>query len=117
MKGKNMNANYQRVPAEFAPEVRFEVIPAAPALLHARQDGELERLKNQLLQERLEGICDARLRISLRCAANDAAALAWVTRYPLLVFPVLFDEKARAAWQRAERQNQVRKRTRELLAA
>ena len=117
MKGKNMNANYQRVPAEFAPEVRFEVIPAAPALFQARQDGELERLKNQLLQERLEGICDARLRSSLRRAANDAAALAWVTRYPLLVFPVLFDEKARAAWQRAERQNQVRKRTRELLAA
>ena len=117
MEGKKMNADYQRVRTEFAPEVRFEVTPVPPAPFRARQDGELERLKNQLLQERLEGICESRLRSSLRRAANDAAALAWVTRYPLLVFPVLFDEKARAAWQRAERQNQVRKRTRELLAA
>jgi hypothetical protein len=116
-KGKNMNANYQRVPTEFAPEVRFEVIPVPPASFHARQDTELEHLKNRLLQERLEGIWAPRLRSSLLRAANDAAALAWVTRYPLLVFPVLFDEMARTARQQTERQNAVRERSRELLAA
>jgi hypothetical protein len=42
--------------------------------------------------------------------------LAWVTRYPLLVFPALFDEQAEAALLRAERQEQVRQRSRELLA-
>jgi hypothetical protein len=118
MKGKNsMNTNYQRVRTEFAPEVRFEVAAGPPAPFRSRQDAELEHLKDRLLQERLEGIWAPRLRNSLLRAANDAAALAWVTSYPLLVFPVLFEEKARAAWQQAERQNEVRKRSRELLAA
>jgi hypothetical protein len=116
-KGKNMNANYQRVPTEFAPEVRFEVTPVPPTPFRAWQDTELEHLKNRLLQERLEGIWAPRLRSSLLRAANDAAALAWMTPYPLLVFPVLFEEKARIAWQHTERQNEVRKRSRELLAA
>jgi hypothetical protein len=112
-----MNANYQRVPTKFAPEVRFGVTPVPPAPFGARQDTELESLKNRLLQGRLEGIWTPRLRSSLLRAANDAAALAWVTRYPLLVFPGLFDELARAAWQHTERQNAVRERSRELLAA
>jgi len=50
-------------------------------------------------------------------AANDAAALAWVTRYPVLFFPVLFEEKAETALLRAERQEQVLQRSRGLLAA
>jgi hypothetical protein len=112
-----MNANYPPVPTEFAPEVRFEVRPGFPAPSRARQDSELEHLKNRLLQEWLEGICAPRLRSSLLRAANDAAALAWVTPYPLLVFPVLFHEKARSAWQHTERQNAVRQRSRELLVA
>jgi hypothetical protein len=114
---KNMNAKYKRVRTRFAPVVRFKVTPMSPAPLRARQDTELERLKNRLLQERLEGILAPRLRRSLLSAANDAAALAWVTPYPLLVFPALFEEKARRAWQQSERQNEVRRRSRELLAA
>ena len=31
----------------------------------------------------------------LRKAANSAEAIAWETPYPLLVFPCLFDERAR----------------------
>jgi hypothetical protein len=116
-KGNNMNANYKRVPTEFAPEVRFEVAPAPSAPFRATQDAELERLKTQLLQQRLGEAWEPQLRSSLRRAANDAAALAWVTPYPLLVFPVLFDEKAEAALYHAQRQNQVRARSRELLAA
>ncbi len=112
-----MNATHQRVPTEFAPIVRFEVTPGLPGPSRARQDTEFEHLKHRLLHERLEGIWTARLRNSLRRAANDAAALAWATRYPLFVFPVLFDELARAAWRRAERQHAVRERSRELLAA
>ena len=53
----------------------------------------------------------------LRRAANEAAALAWVTRYPVLFFPVLFKEKAETALLRAERQEQVLQRSRGLLAA
>jgi hypothetical protein len=52
----------------------------------------------------------------LRRAANDAAALAWATLYPLLVFPVLFEEKIAAALRQAERQARIFKRSRELLA-
>ena len=50
-----------------------------------------------------------------RRAANEAAALAWITAYPLLVFPALFDEKADMAISRAERQEEIRERSRELL--
>ena len=110
-----MNKYYKRVPTRFAPEVRFEVAPGPPAPFRARQDAELERIKNQLLQERREEAWDSRLRSALRRAANDAAALAWVTPYPLLVFPVLFEEKAEAAMNQSRRQNQVRARRRELL--
>lgn len=111
-----MNVNYQRVPTQFAPEVRFEVAPGPPTPSRARQDAELERLKKQLLEERRGEAWDSRLRGALRRAANDAAALAWVTPYPLLVFPVLFDERAEAAVNQSLRQNQVRARSRELLA-
>jgi hypothetical protein len=116
-KSNHMNAKYPQVPTEFAPEVRFEVTPGPPAPFRARQDTELEHLKNRLLQGWLDGIWAPQLRSSLLRAANDAAALAWVTPYPLLVFPVLFNEKARSAWQHTERQNEVRKRSHELLVA
>jgi hypothetical protein len=53
----------------------------------------------------------------LRRAANDAAALAWTTNVPLLVFPALFEEKAQLAFRQAARQECIRERSRELLAA
>ncbi len=71
----------------------------------------------QLLTKRLEGGRDSRLATQLSRTANEAAALAWVTRYPLLVFPALFEEMAETALLRAERQEQIRQRSRELLAA
>jgi hypothetical protein len=115
-KGKNMNKNYRRVPTEFGPETGFEVKPSPPAPFRARQEAELERLKAQLLAERLE-TRNPQLDTQLRRVANEAAALAWVTQYPLLVFPALFEEKAEADLLRAERQEQVHQRSRELLAA
>jgi hypothetical protein len=110
-----MNINYRRVPAEFAPEIRFEVTPVPPAPFRARQDTELEGLKKHLLQQRLEAAWEPLHTNRLRRAADEAEALAWVTPYPLLVFPILFEEKAEAALLQAERQNQVRRRSRELL--
>ena len=117
MKGKNMNDTYRRVPTEFGPETGFEVRPGPPAPFRARQEAELERLKARLLSERLAARRDPPFELQLRLAAGEAAALAWVTRYPLLVFPALFDEMTDAALLRAERQEQVRQRSRELLAA
>ena len=110
-----MNANYRRVPARFAPETRFEVRPAPPAPFRATQENELERLKNRLLREYLDEAAEPRINANVRRAANEAAALAWVSPYPLLVFPDLFAEKAAAALHQADRQRTIRQRSLQLL--
>jgi hypothetical protein len=111
-----MNANNKRVPTTFGPDTRFSVEPVPAAAHRAEQEDRFERLKNLLLAERLEAALDPEFNSPLRRAANEAAALAWVTPYPLLVFPALFEEKAADALARAERQQEVLQRSRELLA-
>ena len=111
-----MNKNETRVPARFGPEMRFELRPAPPAPFRATQETEFERLKNRLLARQLAEAPTPELNPPLRRAANDAAALAWATLYPLLVFPVLFEEKTQAALRQAERQARIFKSSRELLA-
>jgi hypothetical protein len=111
-----MNANYRRVPTEFGPEARFEVKPVPAVPFRAVQENQFEALKRRLLTERLEAVWELSQTSPLRRAANEAAALAWVTPYPLLVFPLLFEEKAEAALLQAERQQEVLRRSRELLA-
>ena len=112
-----MNSKYKSMTTRFGRERGFEVRPGPPALFRARQEAELERLKARLLSERLEALGNPRIDGTLSRAANEAAALAWATRYPLLLFPVLFEEKAKRALLRVERQEQVRQRSRELQAA
>lgn len=111
-----MNRTYRTVPTSFGPETRFEVTPAPAATFRATQETELERLKNRLLLASLEET-DPENNADLRRAANDAAALAWVTPYPLLVFPTLFEEKTETALFQAARQASIRRRSLELLAA
>jgi len=111
-----MNRYTTRVPAEFGPETRFEVRPTAAAPFRATRETDFERLKTRLLTERLAD-AGPDLNAPLRRAANEAAALAWVTFYPLLVFPVLFEEKTNAAMRHAERQARVYADSRELLVA
>jgi hypothetical protein len=92
-----MNIANRRLPAEFGPETRFEVKPSSEVPFLASGRTRLEALKDQLLRERLEGsVIDPDFNRHLRQAANEAAALASVTRYPLLVFPTLFEECANA---------------------
>jgi len=112
-----MNATHRKLPARFGPETRFEVKPAPAAPFRALQETELERLKNRLLRERLFATADPALNAPLRRAANEAAALAWSTSLPLLLFPVLFEEKVRTALFQAARQEYIWERSRELLAA
>ena len=111
-----MNRNKTWVPARFGPETRFEVRPAPPAPFRATQETEFERLKSRLLARQLAEAPTPELNPPLRRAANEAAALAWATLYPLLVFPVLFEEKIAAALRQAERQTRIFDRSRELLA-
>jgi hypothetical protein len=67
-------------------------------------EARLEQLKEQLLRPTLEKVADSRVVKDICWAANEAAALAWLTVCPLLVFPDLLEEKVRAALQRWERQ-------------
>ncbi len=115
MKGK-MKRNYRRVLTRFGPETRFEIRPEPAAPFRALQETEFERLKLQLLEERLAEEQNVKLNSYLRRAANEAASLAWITAYPLLVFPALFEEKANTALLQAQRQEQVRRRSLELLS-
>ncbi len=102
--------------ARFRPEARFEVNPVPAIPYRALQENRFEQLKSGLLAERLAETWEPQLNSQIRRAANEAAALAWVTPYPLLVYPVLFQEKSDAALRFSERQDEVRRRTRELLA-
>ena len=92
----NMNANYRKVLTEFGPETRFTVTPVPAAPFRATVETAFERLKNQLLLERLKQLADPGMNSQIRRVANEAAELAWVTAYPLLVFPGLFQEKTDA---------------------
>ena len=114
---KNMNTNNRdrRVPTRFGPETRFEVKPVPPAPFRAIEETELERLKNRLLLRTLAELGEPGVNTFVRRAANEAAALAWVTLYPLLTFPGLFEEKTAAALLYAKRQESVRERSPELV--
>ena len=111
-----MNIRHRRVPAEFGPETRFEIKPMPPAPFRALQENQFERLKAELVSERLEALWKPEFSAHVRRAANEAAALAWVTPYPLLVFPVLFGEKTDTALAIAARQEQVLRASPELYA-
>jgi hypothetical protein len=112
-----MNKDRQRVAARFAPDTRFKVPTAPVAPFRATEVTELEHLKNRLLLTRLTAATEPEVNAHLRRAANDAAALAWATQFPLLVFPALFEEKALVAARTARRQAWIRERSAELLAA
>ena len=110
-----MNNNNKRVPTRFGPETRFEVRPVPAAPYRALEETKLELLKNHLLARRLNELDGPEFNPYIRRAANEAAALAWVTPYPLLTFPELFEEKVNIALTYAERQTSVRERSAELV--
>ena len=111
---KNRNTT---VAARFAPEARFGLPTATPTPFRANLETEFERLKHRLLAETLDEAEQPGLNVPLRRAANEAAALAWVTFNPLLVFPALFEEKSRAAVRQAARQARIYADSREIIAA
>ena len=112
---KNMNTTDRKVPTRFGPETRFDPRPAPAAPFRATDENELERLKNRLLRKQLTRATAPEVNARLRRAANEAAALAWFTAVPLLVFPALFEEKTAVAVRQAERQARIFKNSREHL--
>jgi hypothetical protein len=107
----------RKVKLRFEPFTRFEVIPVPAAPFRGTQETELERLKARLLLELLEQSTDTELSAPLRRAANDAAAVAWTTPFPLLLFPALLEEKARETRKRHQNQQAVLARSRRLIRA
>ena len=61
-------------------------------------------LKQRLLLQRLNEAPDSATHALIIRQANEASFLAWLTSYPLLTFPCLFEERAAAATEQARRQ-------------
>jgi hypothetical protein len=70
-------------------------------------EAQLEELKEKLLAPIVRSAGNTMLVSELRWVANEAAALAWFTVCPILVLPLLLEEKIRAALERWERQHQL----------
>jgi len=77
---------------------------------------ELDRLKNRLVLQLLKEPSFATLQVPLHKTATEAATLAWMTPYPLLVLPILLEEKAQSLRLQYEKQETVRRRSIELFA-
>ncbi len=64
-------------------------------------------LKQRLLLRRLNETPEAEAHALIMLQANEAAFLAWLTLYPLLTFPCLFEERAAAALEHSRRQSRL----------
>lgn len=106
-----MTRNYRPVQARLgrAPCFKARTAPAAP--FRATQTSALELLKNRLTDRLVQTAVKPELNVLYRRAANDAAALAWATPFPLLLFPLLLEERAVVAQRQLERQESVWRRS------
>lgn len=111
-----MQLKENQLRAKFAPETRFALRPVSPATFRATEENEFERLKKELLARQLARTGTPDLNVPVRRAANEAAALAWNTLFPLLVFPALFEEKVAETVRHARRQARIFADSRELIA-
>lgn len=112
-----MNRSTKRLKTRFAPYTRFAVRPGAAAPCHGPPGAALEALKAQLLTEQLKATRALVPDEAIRWAADEATSLAWLTGYPLLVLPTLFEELVNAAARRARTQASIRQRSVLLQAA
>lgn len=87
-----------------------------PTIERGVLENQFANLKDDLLGNLLEETNTVSLQPRLELAANEAAALAWTTEYPLLVFPALLDELARRERLREDRQQKIRARSEKLMA-
>jgi hypothetical protein len=101
-----MSAKSKPLQAKFWRETCFEVCPIITAPFRGPVETRLEELKHYLLEKELRGTRNSELYSKLYWAAQEAASLAWLTPFPLLVFPELFHEKigvARKHWAKQQR--------------
>jgi hypothetical protein len=110
-----MKTKAKKLPTWFEPETRFDVAPLPAVPFRGTGETELEQMKNRLLRDALNEAADADLYTPLRRAATEAAGLAWLTPFPLLFLPALFEEKVAAARRQFARAQSVRSRSRRIL--
>jgi hypothetical protein len=60
-------------------------------------------LKQRLLLQRLNETPESETHALIMRQANEASLVAWLSSYPLLTFPCLFEEQAAAAIEQARR--------------
>lgn len=96
----------------FLPETRFNLKPHPAVSFRGGRETELEQVKEALLRDLLAQTAEGGLYAPLRRAANEAAALAWTTPYPLLFLPALLEEKAALARHQFQRQQAILRRGR-----
>lgn len=106
-----MNTTCRRLKARFAAPTRFDAPAVAAVPFRGMVENDLEQLKERLLWCELQRADSVEANVLLRRAANDAVALAWLTPYPLLLLPELFQEKAREMRVKARRQARIREQT------
>jgi hypothetical protein len=111
------NRSYPRVPTRFGREIRFELAPNFERLRVNSAQKAMEQLKTRLLQPVLDETPDPTLRRQMQLAANEAAALACTTAFPLLVLPVLLEEKAAELQHYAAHQEHVHQASSLLISA
>ena len=103
--------------AQFEPNIEFELAlqpgTVSPESVRIR----FQELQNRLLEETLGQTPNPILRENMHGVANEAAALAWTTQFPLLIMPVLFHEKARSVRLQLEKQHRVSMRSQQLVDA
>jgi len=78
----------------------------APSLRSRTSALELEQFKQCLLGEHSRAR-DLQVHSWVSRAVDEAASIAWATPYPLLVLPVLLEEKLRDARRKAELQQTI----------
>jgi hypothetical protein len=104
--------NNSRLDRRFAPDGMFDV-PTANVRL-ADYGKRFEKLQQELVDHLFQDPMNNLLRQELERVANDAAAVAWATPFPLLFFPVVLNEKVDAQRFQDERQNRIEKQSRVL---
>jgi hypothetical protein len=104
-----MSAKSRPLQTRFRKETRFDVCPIVTAPFRGHIETQLEVLKHALLQPVLRSAHNPELRSKLTWAAQEAASLAWLTPFPLLILPTLFEEKISAARQHWLKQQKIRR--------
>jgi hypothetical protein len=91
--------------------IAHETSPKLTSLARGATEADLDRLRDDLLRPLLEEANDLTLLDSLRRAAHEAAAAAWLTPFPLLFLPALLEEKTQKASAHVARQRAILRKT------